>query len=284
MEDLLSIAKTKKITHPGDAEQHITLAHKEEELDITPTEIGFKQQPASPDEVLKVLQNKPSFEILRSHLKWLSKAQDGFQIKVPSPLATQINNALVNEVLPNYWSVLKEGHQKELNLFLKVLTSVAGLGALTTRLRGLLNPQSGSPNAKALKTEKKQNVNECLEILAKTLYNKTTLRHLWKGIQENIEKPIQRRLLWKELIALLASSKLLSLIAEALLYLGSNDENVGWLGEGRLYTKWLGANIKEMIEKHVGSGDEAYNSGAQMLGKALLLGYNGSGDYSFVLY
>ena len=272
MEDLLTVSSTKRVSRPEE-EEHLSLAHHTEALKVA--EPAPNVELKSSGDVLSALQNSPSFEVLRSCLRWLATPQEKFDIRVPGSQAAQIISALVNETIPNYWPLLNE-NLKERKLLLKSLTSVASLGAIYLRLRTLLNNSRSESTTKVLKAENARQVQDCLEVLQQILKGRSTLQILWKNIQELVEKPIQRHMLWNELLGFVASSRILSLAAEGLIYCDSSsteDYEPGWVGDGRLYASWLGTNANNLASNT--DDFEARKASATILGRALSLGYIG---------
>ncbi|CAF9904661.1 MAG: hypothetical protein GOMPHAMPRED_002910 [Gomphillus americanus] len=269
MDSLLSISSSKGVSEVSDAGpvEVLSSRHIKPESTSIPTTTRFFDA----KEVLHALQNRPSLETLSASLKWLSKPGN-FRIKAPGPLSTEIIASIVNDVVPHFWPILREkNHSKERRWLLYTLTSVSGLGALLARLKLVLrkNPSPvGSP--------KKDDINDpiqVLEVLDALQQGDTFLTTVWADIQQFVQNPTQRTILWKELVSILASGRLLSVAAEALNSLDSEGKQFSWLGEGSVFTKWLGENINTLARNSKQHGMEALNSAALMLGKALSLGY-----------
>jgi telomere length regulation protein len=89
---------------------------------------------------------------------------------------------------------------------------------------------------------------------------------------------MQKQVAWKELLSLIAASRVLSTAAEAL-SLASESEfrRLSWLGNGSQYASWLGANICHMTSKLAATGqEEQWRALASLIGRALSLGYTGN--------
>lgn len=242
----------------------------------------------SPENALQLLQSKPNLEDLVRCLRWFPKAsrleEGAFNLKVPSPKAAQILNTLVNDIVPHFWPVLKAesepNHAKERRLLLGCLTSVAGIGALAVRLKNLL--AAGKATKKPEQGDSKENTHngllrDTLEVLENILRGDKILGQLLRDILQSVEKPLQRTLVWKELVSWLASGRLLSISAEASESLEAEnpDGDYGWLASGKDYTKWLGRNIKTLEPHEDQDLQEFLKLRALVLGKSLSLGYRG---------
>ena len=279
-EQLLSVSSTKLFSHINVSKD---LAPTNEDKPALRREVVSPQQFASSQDVLKALQSKPSFEVLRLCLAWLAPSQGDFNVKIPGPQATQIISTLVNEIVPIYWPLMskpKAQNASERKLLVQCLSSVAGLGALCARLRMLLGAGSKSEDAKSQVSSKNVqcDILDVLGVLNRILRGKGTLEYLWQEIDVSVTRPVQRHLLTKELVSLLASAKIQSLAAEALIFCGiSRDEDnlLNWLGEERVYSSWLGDNIAHLVQTVSEENADAYKLGASLLNRGFFLGYNG---------
>ena len=280
MDELLSVSSTKRFSHVNVSKDSAPTNEKKPAL---LEKVVAQQQFTSSQDVLKALQSKPSFEVLQSCLTWLVPSQGGFNIKIPGPKATQIISTLVNEIIPVYWPLIntsKAQHARERKLLAQCLSSIAGLGALCARLRMLLDARSESADTKSrIPSENIQgDILDVLGVLNQILRGKGTLEYLWQEIDVSVPRPVQRHLLTKELVSLLASGKIQSLAAEALHVCGisrGEDSLLNWLGEERLYCSWLGNNVTHLVKNAPEENVEAYKLGASLLNRGFFLGYNG---------
>ena len=244
----------------------------------------------SPDDALSALTGKPTFENLARTLKWLqstSTSENDFNILQPSPKAAQIIFSLVDEAIPNYWSLLQDQRstksRKTRTHLLKCLSSTAGCGAIISRLRSLLNEfknrrQNGSgvvANGQPLET--------LVEVLEAVLQSDQFLEGLLKSARVFYHsQTVRSGLLWREAVSLFGSGRLLNLVAEVNLTLNEVSKDVrdgSWIGRGDQYAAWLGRNLSLMME---GLGpDEGFQLDyeAQLMSKALSLGYTGELRY-----
>ena len=240
----------------------------------------------SPEDALAALKSKPDVDLLTKVLQWLNPARirdDHFNVKVPGPKASRILLVLVEEIIPNYWRVLKDGRfsnkDMQIKLIVRCLSSIAGIGVIITRLRGLLDSKDEAPNQS--KNEEMGNnplIEDMLDVLQSIIHRDSFLSKTWQDLSSLVMNSSQRSLMWKELISCVAGGRVLSIVGEADHKLNENDSSIkdrSWLGDGSQYSAWLGRNIAYMVtvldQDHV----EAQKSIARLLEKALKLGYTG---------
>ena len=236
----------------------------------------------SPEDVLEALKAKPDFATLSRALRWLSRTlthDDEFNIKKPGPKATQIIFTLVNDVVPDYWESLRSDAGREKGLLVQCLRSVAGIGAVSSRLRSLLtllkDIQKPAQNTFVSKT---QPVESLLNVLETVLASEEIITVIWRDIEDCNLPTFQKSLQWKEFSSLVASGKVLFIASEASLAVGdlsSRINNSCWISDGRQYVAWLGRCIQH-TSKALTDGDiEGQRALSQLLSKGLTLGYTG---------
>ena len=241
----------------------------------------------SSDDALRILKSQPDIDSLLSCLQWLIKSSnDGksFNIWKPSPQAAQVINSIVNDIVPSHWGPLHEIdsplNQKVRKLLVQCLISVAGIGALATRLRALIedHKREGEKVGKPKTEPNIIHISDCISVLESLLESEKTFDRLWTNIRQHLENPMQRALLWKELVSWLASGRLLSITAEGAFLVRSSPPDGyedSWLGDGRQYASWLASNIRGM-EWGMTLNNEKRRAKAKALSKALSLGYTGN--------
>jgi telomere length regulation protein len=69
----------------------------------------MQNRTSHPQTKLKALCSKPDYETLSKALRYLDPDASDFKIKLPGPKAAQLVNALVANIIPDYWSVLGGG-------------------------------------------------------------------------------------------------------------------------------------------------------------------------------
>ena len=236
--------------------------------------------------VLEALTSKPDTKLLVKVLQWLSPdnhASSDFNIREPSPKAAQITFALVDHIVPDYWQIWSaEGapnFSNQKHLLISCLRSVAGIGAIVSRLRLLTNQLKNSRVPADIQVAgKSQPLFELLDVLGNVIDGDKCIETIWKSIKACTRQSTQRFLQWKELLSLVASGKLLAAASEASLTISDDSLSTGrgtWVADGTLYASWLGNNIRHMIGKVPPVDVEGQKSMSQFLSKALNLGYKG---------
>ena len=281
MEALLTPIQTRnRWGHDNDEAQLLPVTTKRDQIEKTKVSLN------SPENALDTLKSKPDHQELDRVLRWLKSTvshHEGFNIKVPGPKASEIIYILISNIIPIYWvtkhdsPVSEQGRKK--NILVYCLSSVAGLGAIVSRLRLLLSqlkdPRSQSDVSGIRKTEP---VELLLDILEAILGNSGFILSIWNDINTLILQPSQKSLQWKEFISLVASGKLLSIASEATATLKNTESSVSpgsWVGDGHKYAAWLGSNVQHMLGASVASDFEGPKMLSQLLKKALTLGYIG---------
>ena len=244
----------------------------------------------SPDDALSALTSKPTFENLARTLKWLqstSTSAHDFNILKPSPKAAQIVFSLVDQAIPDYWPLLQNQRstksRETRTHLLKCLSSTAGCGAIVSRLRSLLDEFKNRRKNGTGVVASGQPLETLVEVLEAILQSDQFLEGLLKSARAFYEsQTVRSGLLWKEAISLFGSGRLLTLVAEVNLALNKVSKDVrdgSWIGRGDQYAAWLGRNLSLMME---GFGrDEGFQLDyeAQLMCKALSLGYTGELQY-----
>lgn len=281
MEALLTPIQTRnKWGHDNDEAQLLPVTTKRDQPEKTKVPLN------SPEDALDILKSKPDHQELDSVLRWLKSTvshHEGFNIKVPGPKASEIIYILISNIIPIYWVTEHDStvpDQSRSNILLVYcLSSVAGLGAIVSRLRLLLsqlNDPRGQSDVSGIR--KTQPVEILLGVLEAILGSNRFVLSIWSDINTWILQPSQKSLQWKEFISLVASGRLLSIASEATALLNKLDLIVGagsWVGDGHHYAGWLGSNVQHMLGASVAGDIEGPKMLSQLLKKALTLGYIG---------
>ena len=219
-------------------------------------------------------------------LRWLRSRNNNdtdFNVRIPSPKAAQIVFVLIHDVIPHYWGVIEHSRDRshvkvKINL-IRCLRNVAGIAAIAGRLQVLLKELPHQ--IKARQSGHIEQITNLLHVLDCVLRGDEFFLNIWRDLNQSCADRSKRNLLWKELVSLLASGKILSLSGEADHVANeassSIKENV-WLADGRDYAIWLGRNCSCMITSSVEEVDETIEYLAQIFGRALKIGYPGSLD------
>jgi telomere length regulation protein len=250
------------------------------------------EQPAIPKEppskldsvpdVIHLLKHEPDFASVERAVRFLGKPNPQVDIKIPSPAATPIVHLLVSDVLPNYWEQIfeDESAKKLAKATLRCLRSIPALGAIVARLR-MFATESGAKDQQG-KGFLVSRTTRLIQLLERILAADTVLLEISAHIEECGGSDTQKRLLWKELVAITASGKLVSVVSEAedSIKLLGDYQGRSWIGVGQEYGAWSGRNVAEfashMPEERIDSVC------AQLISKSLSLGYTGKAASFYV--
>ena len=186
------------------------------------------QNASTPAEALELLRSEPDHSTLISTLKFLASCQN-FSIHSPSPLASQLVNVLVSDIVPNYWSVLQTGKTSkkakqaspgaskisELQLLLSCLQSVSGLNAVLLSLKRLIQQSKesrisvGGPNFVEL-------LLIYLYLLQAILEGPQTVEAIWSIVFGSSGSVSKQKTVWNEFLSLVGGGKILGIVAEVL--------------------------------------------------------------------
>ena len=256
------------------------------EVQLVPVESQKPKRPVftikGPEDVLEALKSKPDYATLSRALRWLNRTathHDVFTIKNPGPKAAQIIFTLVNDIVPDFWETLRSdaGHEKD--LLVQCLRTVAGIGAITSRLRFLLTVlKDNQKPAQITFVSKTQPVEILLNVLETVLASQEIITVIWRDIEDCNLPSFQKSLQWKEFSFLVASGKVLSIASEASLAVGDASSSIKdscWISDGSQYVAWLGRCIQHALKALTDGDVEGQRALSQLLSKGLTLGYTG---------
>ncbi|KKK22329.1 hypothetical protein P175DRAFT_0513528 [Aspergillus ochraceoroseus IBT 24754] len=284
------ITEIKTITHDqrsaltasGEISQHTSLQRGEP----TPS-ASSNTEPASASDILAILKANPDQDEIARILFILdpSHAKDHsahFSIRVPNPTTAQILNALVSITVPDHWDSInagskgsKTGNSRLRAALLRCLSSVPGISCLVAQLRSLI-ASSRASSQQANASGSQIQIRNILAIISALLEPKELALRLYTDIDMLYNNVTQKQVAWKELVSLLAASRILSVSAEALSLIRDVNapSKIAWIGEGPQYASWLGTNIYHMASKlPVGYQEAHWKALASLTGRALSLGY-----------
>ncbi|KAK3335755.1 telomere length regulation protein-domain-containing protein [Cercophora scortea] len=212
-----------------------------------------QSSPNSPEDDLEILRNEPGYESLVAVLRPLAREQPDptvFSIKRPGPLGAQLVQILVSEIVPNYWTLMKEdsngGKASGLGLLLACLRSITGINAILVRLRALIQDIK-SEEGKAKRADVSINLGILLDLLCRILDGDVCVSGIWNAATAGLDSQATLRPLSQEMISIFGSGRIISLAAEAAEFTKPNEIDIGidhqWPADGLRYTKWLGRNI-----------------------------------------
>ena len=242
---------------------------------------------SSPSDALENLRNEPDFETLSSTLRYLTDSSKDLDISSPSPQAAQIINALVTDIVPNYWHVLqgsrndkevvgKKGVSPELNLLLSCFRNVTGLNSIVLKLKQLIQQSKESKQAQGF-SNVGEALNTLLQVLSSVLEGDDVLECIGGNIFRSSTDPWQKHI-WQEFLGLIAGGKALGVAAEAEATVKELSKDIvvlTWVAEGQAYSKWIGHNVVHWLENLSDTPESAWKSCAEFMSKSFRLGHSG---------
>jgi telomere length regulation protein len=231
----------------------------------------------APEDIVKALNSKPDLATVKRILKNLATepaTPNAWTIVIPGPIAAQVTDTLVKTTIPDFWRTLEESDSGSSDLA-KCLRNGNGLGAIISRLRPLIadcrqrKPIDGTRGSA-------EHIEDLIDVLTKILASDQTSSMIWHGIQKHAQNAVQKRLMWKEYVAQVASGRILSLVAEA--EDATKDRfssgKAFWLARGAEYASWLGRNLVVLVANNPIT-DDSITAVTELFSKALSLGYLG---------
>ncbi|KAH8891895.1 hypothetical protein GQ53DRAFT_746373 [Thozetella sp. PMI_491] len=216
--------------------------------------------PSSPEAILDILRQEPDYESLVSVLHVLgSGAADSSPLNItrPGSQSAQIIQVLITEIVPNYWTLLKEDspvpelckpkRPSELELLLRCLRSITGINAMLVRLRALVQEVRSEGNENRSRSAASLNITVALDLLGSVLQPEDAVHEIWTAAAATAgDSDVQRRALSHEILAVLGGGRLFSLAAEAehiIQQRGEKDAQKFWVADPQAYAEWLGGTI-----------------------------------------
>ncbi|KAL7927564.1 telomere length regulation domain-containing protein [Trichoderma austrokoningii] len=250
MDELLTPVSTTYLKPQKDAKPLLSEVGPTKVVEVLQT-----SQVESPDEALELLRNQPGYDSLIQTLKYLTrdeKQSDGFHIHVPGPKSAAIIHVLVTEIASNYWTLLKEGGQddggedshNDAQLFIRCLQSVAGLNAVLTHLRALIQEHKlGSKDSK--RPDLALHISIFLDLLASALDGDEAIWTLWTGSAGGLGSDTSKKVQSQALLSLLTSGRVISTAAEAVEMAGSKNIRASaiWITDGTKFSQWIAYNM-----------------------------------------
>ncbi|KAJ5914843.1 hypothetical protein N7504_003726 [Penicillium tannophilum] len=249
-----------------------------------PSVIGLNED-LTPNQIIDVLKSQPSSEQISAVLAALDPFNKSktlnVDIRVPGPVSAQILQILVSTTIPDHWASVV-GNDKKVRstkiraALLRCLSSVAGIGSLVARLRSLI----ASARASSQQTQGSSShsaIQDIISVLAALLEPKDFLFRLYGDNLSLYDNHTRQKVSWNEIVSLVASGKIVSTTAEALTVANQIQlSSITWVGDGRRYASWLGANISHFISKLDINDESGWSLVASFTERALSLGYSSS--------
>ena len=274
MDDLLSPVKTTK-TQSKHLESKKILTVEANKASTIP----LVEELRSPEQAIIILQSRPSLKALVNVLRWLHGSTSNradFNIHCPSPKAAQIIHLLVNDVLPSYWSSLR---REAKDLLVLTLSNLAGISAIVTRMRFLSDCNNDHGEQGLIKEDEKARfLEDLLSVLDATLKRDSFILFLWTNLAAIYPDSMHRWISWKEVVALLASGRLLSTASQAddvVAKTASTTRQRSWLADGSRYSSWIGRNLGYLLVSSEKTDGDRRKAWVHMLQRALTMGHPG---------
>lgn len=231
----------------------------------------------SVEEVIDALKSEPDYDTLVYALKLLvrnGQTLGGFKIGVSGPETAKVIHILVTEIVPNYWTLLREssadGGEHGLDLLLDALRNLAGLNAILLRLRALIQEHNGKGSG-TKRPDVQLNLAIVLELLCEVLDGDDRISQIWSSTSSGSDA-MRRRILAREFVNVLGGGRIISLSAEGEAVSSQVTETTSmWTGDGIEYTGWLTRNI--VTWSKAAQQPEDPKMMADLLSKAMHLGY-----------
>jgi len=266
MDDLLVVRTSRTLQGPPSPQPLIT--------EVSPGSVENSHK-----EILDLLRSDPDLQSVHRCLKYLTQRPENretFDIRFPNPLVAQIAHALVSIIIPTYWpqfrqdASLKETKQ----LLLCAVRNIPALGAILAQLK---TTSVGGNNSQTLRRSNEGDEQGLYLVqVIEELFDDNLIANICDDISNDGPQQ-QRKLLWRDFVQAVASTRIVSTVAE---YENSRSK-VGqtlersWLSSGADYSQWLSRNIVKMV---LGLDLEPENEtmwqvASQILGNAFSMGY-----------
>lgn len=243
-------------------------------------------------DALEALKSEPNYETLSSVLEYLINGipSDGKvkNIHSPSPQNSQIIQALVTEVAPNYWHLLKdeaenssaaEGNPNNplapYHRLLQCLQNLPGVNAILTHIRGLIGGLEASADD-GRRSHAALTLELLLDLLCSLLAGSETILQIWENTAGGLEgSSAMARPLAQELVNILGGGRVISLAAEAERTIKKKDDTDAefWVAASKDYSLWLLQNIVYWARKDPPESQSKLMT--ELLVKAFRLGHSG---------
>ncbi|KAI4122185.1 MAG: hypothetical protein LQ338_005968, partial [Usnochroma carphineum] len=253
-------------------------------------EVGRKQSGSlvqgiqSSEQTLNVLRSHPHQEALSEVLEWLSgstSGKPGLDINSQTPQSSQIIHALVNDILPDWWRIIrgdKSGSGRNTReMIVSILSNVGGISALVMRMRIIIDWKDDPGEKDQIRLSGRVALlKDLVSVLEFVLEQDNFLLSVWQRLAASISHPNRRWLLWKEMVALLGDGRVLSITSQADEVVAQDSSTVrerSWLSDGSKYSSWMGRNLSRFIVGSERNIRDLEKTWAQMLERAMTLGH-----------
>lgn len=250
-------------------------------------EISKVSKVRSADDALSVLKSQPDYDSLTAVLQFLTgkHAAADFNIHVPTPKSAAIIHVLVQEIVPNYWTILQEGPPVDdagtsvsltvdADRLVKSLQSVAGINAVVGHTKALIQ-ESKLSQKDVKRPDLNLHIGLFLDLLSALLDGDDSIRRIRESSTAALADATSKKVQSQSLISLLTSGRVLSISAEASGIIGKEDTPIRarWLVDGVEFSKWIGRNIATWAK--LGPVEADLQACFDIFQRSLSLGYSG---------
>ena len=232
-------------------------------------------QISSPDDVIEALKSQPDYDTLVKVLRFLTAGTSSFQLQAPGPKSAAIVHLLVTEITPNYWALLSEDStDPDAGLLIQCLSSVTGINAVLTHIKALIH-ESKTGGEGSGRPDLTLNLGIFLDLLAAILSPELAIQKLWAASISKLADASMRKVQAQSLVTLMTGGRLLSLVAEAhsIAPRRGVQDRAAWLGDGVLFSKWIGRNVSSWAK--LGPEDSELHICSELVQRGMSLGYSG---------
>lgn len=234
-------------------------------------------------EALSILQNKPNYQNLIHTLKFISQQNSDINISSPSPLSAQLIHILVSDIVPSFWNILtgldsqaRSKSTPDFKLLISCFQNVTSLNSIIQQIRILIQSSKTSNHATFKGPSIQEHLRIYLDLLETLLCGNDLIERIRSKNLENVKNSMELIGLWKGFLMIFGSGIITGTCAEAedlLHILDKNLDHKYWFTNGQQYSCWLGRNIVYWVKKLPLTSDVDLKCCAELLGKALSLGY-----------
>ena len=231
-----------------------------------------------PDDAVEILKSQPEYQDFIAVLQYLQYGIEGrhdFNVRVFGHQASRIINVLATLTIPERWvglsvKPLSKEDAKARQMLLSCFSCLAGLGALHARTKTLTSLAASKENSPTASL----GLEDTVAVLNNVIQPSSFIARILHDTVAFYGKLSQRHLIWQEFSSFVAGGKILSAVAEARPFVGSEiNHDSQWLGDGNEYCKWLSKNICHAATTATAKDDEVWPMLAQLLKRGLSLGY-----------
>ncbi|KKA27530.1 hypothetical protein TD95_001806 [Thielaviopsis punctulata] len=223
---------------------------------------------SSSQDVLETLKSQPEYEDVISALEFV-RSENPMHDGVHS----QICKTLVAEIVPNYWPLFHQGStdvppSRDAGLLLAALKSLAGVNALVTELRVLIQEakaETGGPKRPDLALS----FGTLIDVMSLLLQPRDFVCSLWQNVAGG-EAAMKKRLLAQQFVSMLAGGQIMQVTAEAEMLSGRDKDKSTWVSSGKEYSLWIARNVAVWHQRGVKDNGKIC---ADIMSKTLRIGY-----------